>query len=190
MLGRYLVRAAEEVLDSIGVERAEWQSAIRINLLRIFLLVSLLLHPFELTEKIFACILDLRFDSQFPALRDVGLHKLSKDSMVDGEAFYGVKMLDQLQAHGAANPSVARLVGRVHEEIQEAEAAERVSAVDHDAWHSIAEIEILLAEQTGLLIDEVVDETVDFILVWVGRIFGLLEKVGGGILQRLHSEFE
>ena len=59
--------------------------------------------------------------------------------------------------------------------------------MDHYAGNPIAQIEVLLAEQAGLLVDEVVHEGIYLILVEVGWVLGLLEEVGGRVLQRLHN---
>jgi hypothetical protein len=103
------VGAAKEVFNSIGMEGAEGQSTIWVYLLRIFLLVGLLLHPFKLTEKKFTCIFYLGLDTEFLALRNVSLHEFGEDGMVDGKPLDRVQMLHQLQAHGTTHPSVSTL---------------------------------------------------------------------------------
>jgi hypothetical protein len=75
----------------------------------------------------------------------------------------------------------------LHEKVQQAEAAEGVSAVNHYPGNSIAQIKIFLAKQAGLLVDKVIHESLDLVFVRVGRVLRLLEEVGGWVLKRLHN---
>lgn len=59
--------------------------------------------------------------------------------------------------------------------------------MDHYSRNTVAQIEVLLAQQAGLLVDEVIHEAVDLLPVWVGRILGLLEEVSGWVLQGFHN---
>lgn len=65
-----------------------------------------------------------------------------------------------------------------------------MAAVDHDAGDAAFVVVVLLAEEALVLVEDVGGEGCDFGVVEVGGVVGLLEEVGGGVLQFLHLNFE
>lgn len=64
--------------------------------------------------------------------------------------------------------------------------AEGVSAVHEGPGHAISGVVLVAAERTAVHVDKLAYELVDLFAVQVGRVFGLFEEVGGGVLQLFH----
>lgn len=68
--------------------------------------------------------------------------------------------------------------------------ADGVAAVDEDAGQAVLEVEIVLAEDAALHVEQLADELVDALQVLGGRVVGLLEEVLRRVLDGLHlTEF-
>ena len=78
------------------------------------------------------------------------------------------------------------MVAGVHVELFETGGAEGVAAVDHNSGNAIGCVVLFFAEGTTVLVEQFVDKFVDLFPVEVGRVFGLLEEEGGGVLQLFH----
>lgn len=82
------------MLDSVIVKHAIRQPRIRIDLLRIFLHMSLLLHPLKLPKQKHRSV----FDMMLPAflLRSCCFlrHNMSEDGVIDGKAIDVIELLD------------------------------------------------------------------------------------------------
>ena len=71
----------------------------------------------------------------------------------------------------------------LHVELFETGSAKSVAAVDHDARNTVGCVITFFAERTVVLVEELVDELVDFLAIEIWRVFGLLEKEGSWIFQ-------
>ena len=78
----------------------------------------------------------------------------------------------------------------VHVKLFETGSAKGMSAVDHDARNTINGVIVIFAEGTVVLVEEFVDELVDFLAIEVWGVFCLLEEEGGGILKFFGHEFK
>lgn len=78
----------------------------------------------------------------------------------------------------------------VHVELFETGSAEGMTTVNHDAGNTVSGVIMIFAERTVVLVEELVDELVDFLAVEVWRVFCLFEEEGGRVLKFFSHEFK
>lgn len=59
--------------------------------------------------------------------------------------------------------------------------------MNHDTRDAIIGVILFFAERTVILIEELINEFVDFFAIEVRRVLGLLEEKGGGVLKLFHD---
>lgn len=71
----------------------------------------------------------------------------------------------------------------LHVELFETRGAKSMTTVNHDPRNTISCVIIFFTERAVVLIEELVDELIDFFTIEIWWVLGLLEKEGSWILK-------